>query len=282
MHINLLEMGRIGRQHLNMCEPDWFVRHRRDPQPTRLHRRVKYRGRGRFAKDGFRRVPCEQASSRTLDVREKVDVLRSGELNDILVDHRDCDARSTGRVTPLRKYGDGTNAAPGSRVKDPDDVQVRAAVASDADGIALVFVESAAHHARLDPDRYSVPTAASISARYRTGEHQQGIQLLTGNVTLVAELRGEIVGFVDARLDRSPDPMHRDLLYCHIGEIAVSAEHQSRGIGGRLLRAAEDWGRHSGAEFAYLEYHADNLRAGAFYQQRMGYRVAALAAIRRL
>jgi ribosomal protein S18 acetylase RimI-like enzyme len=164
---------------------------------------------------------------------------------------------------------------------DPTEVHVRSAISSDADGIALVFVESALQHARLDPDRYAVPAIASISARYRTGE-QHGTHVSTSNVTLVAELSGEIVGFVDARLDGSSDPMHRDLLYCHIGEIAVSAKCRSRGIGGRLLRAAEDWGRRHGAEFAYLEYHVDNPRAGEFYQRRMGYRVAALAAIRRL
>lgn len=161
------------------------------------------------------------------------------------------------------------------------EVQVRSAVADDADAIARVFVESAVHHAGLDPDRYTVPAAASISARYRTGR-QHGVDLSMDNVTLVAELEGEIVGFVDARLDRSPDPMHRDLLYCHVGEIAVSGEYRSRGVGRRLLRAAEDWGRRHGAEFAYLEYHADNPRAGEFYQCRMGYRVAAHAVIRRL
>ena len=164
---------------------------------------------------------------------------------------------------------------------DPTEVHVRAAVSSDADGIARVFVESAMHHARIDPGRYVVPATASVSARYRTGQ-QGGEALSIGNVTLVAELSGDIVGFVDARLDRSPDLMHRNLLYCHIGEIAVSAQYRSRGIGERLLRAAEDWGRRHGAEFAYLEYHADNPRAGEFYQRRMGYRVAALAAIRRL
>lgn len=164
---------------------------------------------------------------------------------------------------------------------DPTEAHIRSAVSSDADGIARVFLESAVHHARLDPDRYSVPSTASISARYRTGQ-QGGEALSIGSVTLVADLSGDIVGFVDARLDRSPDPMHRNLLYCHIGEIAVSAQYRSRGIGGRLLRAAEDWGRRNGAEFAYLDYHADNPRAGEFYQRRMGYRVAALAVIRRL
>ena len=164
---------------------------------------------------------------------------------------------------------------------DTNKVHVRSAVSSDADGIALVFVESAVQHARLDPDRYAVPTVAAISARYRANQ-QAGTQVSTDPVTLVAELNGEIVGFVDARLDRSPDPMHRDLLYCHVGEIAVSAKWRSHGIGGRLLRAAEDWGRRNGAEFAYLEYHVDNPRAGEFYQRRMGYHVVALAAIRRL
>lgn len=89
MHIDLLEMGGIGRQHLNVREPYWFVLHRRDPQPTRRRRRAEHRGRGRLAKDGFRRVPYEQARSRKLDVSEKVDVLRSGELNDVVLDHRD-------------------------------------------------------------------------------------------------------------------------------------------------------------------------------------------------
>src|SRR5258708_2357563 len=62
-------------------------------------------------------------------------------------------------------------------------------------------------------------------------------------MTLVAELSGEVVGFIDARLEQSPDAMHREMTYCVIAEIAVRRGHRSQGIGGRLLRAAEDWGR---------------------------------------
>jgi len=76
--------------------------------------------------------------------------------------------------------------------------------------------------------------------------------------------------------------MHREMIYCHVAEIAVSRRHQSQGIGGRLLRAAEDWGRREGAELALLEYNAANTRASALYQQRMGYRVASMTAIKRL
>ena len=76
--------------------------------------------------------------------------------------------------------------------------------------------------------------------------------------------------------------MHREIVYCHIAEIAVSKRHQNQGIGGRLLQAAENWGVGLGAELASLEYHIANSRAGLFYQQRMGYRVASVTAIKRL
>jgi ribosomal protein S18 acetylase RimI-like enzyme len=99
---------------------------------------------------------------------------------------------------------------------------------------------------------------------------------------LVADLDGDIVGFVDVRLEPSVDAMHREMIYCHVAEIAVTSRRQSQGIGGRLMRAAEAWGREKGAEFASLEYHAANTRASLFYQRRMGYGTASITAIKRL
>jgi GNAT superfamily N-acetyltransferase len=158
-------------------------------------------------------------------------------------------------------------------------VSIRTAVSADADGIARVFLESAEHHAGLDPERYSVPSVEIVAARYRMGrQHPHGVDA----ITLVAECDGEIVGFVDARLERSRDPMHRDLVYCHVAELAVGRRYQSRGIGGQLLEAAEAWGHQNGATLASLEYHAANTRAGRFYQRRMGYSVAATILIKPL
>lgn len=151
-------------------------------------------------------------------------------------------------------------------------------MAEDADGIVRTFIESAEYHAALDPERYFVPEVETISARYREGRQHSG---RTG-ITLVAEIQGEIVGFIDARLEESLDAMHRGLVYCHIADVAVNHDHRNQGIGGRLLRAAEDWGRGQGADFASLEYLAVNTRAGSFYQERMGYRAAAVTAIKRL
>ncbi len=160
-------------------------------------------------------------------------------------------------------------------------ITIRPAVSEDADGIARTFLESAEYHAHLDQERYWIPAPETISARYREGR-QHPLEADGESVTLVAELDGEIVGFIDVRLDRSPDLMHREILYCHVAEIAVSRGRQNQGIGGQLLQAAEDWGRRQGAEFASLEYLAANTRASEFYQQRMGYRIASIVAIKRL
>ncbi len=158
---------------------------------------------------------------------------------------------------------------------------IRPAIAEDADGIAGTFLESAEYHASLDSERYFVPAAEMILARYREGR-QHPRDGFAENVTFVAEFGGEIVGFIDARLYRPLDAMHREMTFCLVSEIAVSRRHQNQGIGGELLRKAEDWGRERGTEFALLEYHAANTLAGMFYQQHMGYRVASITAIKRL
>lgn len=159
-------------------------------------------------------------------------------------------------------------------------ISIRPAVADDAPGIARTFLQSAEHHAGLDPARYFVPEAQAIIERYREGR-QHPPDAADSSVTLVAETNGEIVGFIDVRLERSTDAMHRELVYCHIIEIAVENSHKSRGIGTQLLERAEEWGRERGAHLASLEHLASNTRAAAFYQ-RMGYQVAAMTAIKRL
>jgi ribosomal protein S18 acetylase RimI-like enzyme len=156
---------------------------------------------------------------------------------------------------------------------------IRSAVAEDADGIDRTFLESAQHHASLDPARYVVPSTTEIVARYRDGQQHPPE---AAAITLVAEIGGAIVGFVDARLDRSTDPMHRELVYCVIAEIAVSQQCQGQGVGRRLLEETEAWGREHGADFASLEYLAVNTRANNFYQRRMGYQTAHVTAIKRL
>ncbi|HKV93787.1 MAG TPA: GNAT family N-acetyltransferase [Candidatus Angelobacter sp.] len=157
---------------------------------------------------------------------------------------------------------------------------IRRAVAEDVDGITRTFLESAEHHASLDSELYLVPAVERVAAGYREGRQHpsDGCE----NITFVAELGGEIVGFIDARLYQPLDTMHREITFCLVSEIAVRRQNQNQGIGGQLLRKAEGWGRERGAEFALLEYHAANKLAGMFYQRHMGYRVTSITVTKRL
>ena len=160
-------------------------------------------------------------------------------------------------------------------------VALRPAVFEDAHGIAVALLESAEHHASLDPERYFVPAFETLLTRYQNSlrELRSGA---AGAIMLVAEQNGEIIGFIEAKIEQSPDPMHRRMTFCHVAEVVVKSQHRSQGIGAQLLHGVEEWGREQGADFASLEYHIANTRAGAFYQRKMGYGPAAVTAIKRL
>lgn len=166
-----------------------------------------------------------------------------------------------------------------NEVPKTETAQMRLATPRDLDGIAAIYLESARLHSELDPERYEVPVVAAVLDRYR--EILQNIRLECREVVLVAELNGDIVGFVEAHLGQSLDAMHRTVTFCHVSEIAVLASHWNSGLGGRLLHAIEKWGRGMGAEFASLEFHVENKRAESFYQKQ-AYRPAATTFIKRL
>ena len=159
-------------------------------------------------------------------------------------------------------------------------ITIRPAVVEDIDGIARVFLESAAHHTQLDAERYFVPPVGAILARYKE-KWQRSVDVRGYATIFVAESGGEVVGFVDAHLDRSPDPMHRELTYCTVAEIAVGSFYRNKGIGEQLLGAVEEWARRQGANFISVEHHVENTRAQQFYR-RQGYHAAHLIAIKRL
>lgn len=162
-----------------------------------------------------------------------------------------------------------------------ENIGVRPATLKDSDGIARVFLESAEHHSSLDPALYCVPNFEIVKERYRTGrQHPSGVEV--EGITYVADSDDGIVGFVDARLDRSTDAMHREMVFCHVIEIAVHHRFQRCGIGAQLLLAAEQWGRDNGANIALLEFHSANSQASSFYQRRMGYRVTSITVVKNL
>ena len=146
------------------------------------------------------------------------------------------------------------------------DVEIRAAnLPADADALADVYRSSAAHHARLRPDRYRVPDRAAAAGRYRDRP--------AGATTVVAEVGGAVVGAAVVRILPLPSDagMLSPVRSASI-DVAVLDGYRGRGIGERLMRAAEAVARERGAARVLLDVAAGNERALRFYQDRLGYR----------
>jgi GNAT superfamily N-acetyltransferase len=80
----------------------------------------------------------------------------------------------------------------------------------------------------------------------------------------VAEDGGEVVGFASA----STVEHFAGEVDAYVGELVVAAPAEGRGVGGRLLEAAEAWAREQGFRCLTLTTGAANDRARAFYAAR--------------
>jgi ribosomal protein S18 acetylase RimI-like enzyme len=113
------------------------------------------------------------------------------------------------------------------------------------------FIEALSSEAFGDFDRFA-------------GAHTA--QLLRGaGVTLVAEYAGELAGFVVVELQKTRGT-------AHVQAIAVRRDHRGRGIGRRLLLAAENVARTRGAGALHLTTAQANVEALALFL-KCGFRI---------
>ena len=140
----------------------------------------------------------------------------------------------------------------------------------DAEGLAKASRDLAEQYARLEPDRFRAPDRA-VLVEWLTQTLAEPVR--GDELWLVADLDGEAVGDAQAQLHEPVanafvqpglDPGRRRV---YLGYLAVQAQHRSRGIGGHLLRAVEDWARAKGAELLVTDTNLrSNLGAVEFYE----------------
>ena len=84
------------------------------------------------------------------------------------------------------------------------------------------------------------------------------------SVVLVAEHRGELLGFATAYLELNSVRYGER---CWIEDLAVSPAHRSQGVGKGLLEAAKDWARERGATHLELDSGDARREAHRFYER---------------
>lgn len=143
-----------------------------------------------------------------------------------------------------------------------DDLRIREAHVSDAEGIAKVHVYTwQSAYLGLIPDSF----LQGLNVRRGTTNWTRNIETpLPQSHTLVAVISGEIVGFVGVGANREKELTNQGEIYA----IYVKPEIQGRGIGAALMREGIQALKREGFVNAALWVLDGNLRTRAWYEAR--------------
>lgn len=154
-------------------------------------------------------------------------------------------------------------------------VVVRPMRARDAVGRARLWRESGRFFASINPDTAQEPDPDGLVAWIE--EIYAKVAEDPGVLALIADVDGEVVGALTARLLRAhPSAVRQvqsDFGRCrvHIDALTVAESHRRSGVGTALMTAAEQWAVDQGAEVITLETDLNNPTSMPFYEHRMGY-----------
>jgi GNAT superfamily N-acetyltransferase len=163
------------------------------------------------------------------------------------------------------------------------EITIRAAQTGDGRGIASLTHDSANYYRELAPDAFRRPD--------ERGQVEWIDSFLPieneSEIALVAEIGGEVVGFVEARLEEplksaryqtDPTLSERRLF---VNALLTARAYWRRGVGSALVAAVEAWGKENGATVAVMDTYSESPVSVPFWQ-RLGYRTHALIMRKRL
>jgi GNAT superfamily N-acetyltransferase len=162
-----------------------------------------------------------------------------------------------------------------------DSVVIRSPQTGDGSGLARTWLDAAGYYTQLDAARFRVPEADGLAEWFEESSVQTPVP--DHALLRVAAYDELVIGFILAFI-RSPvadaaRQFVRDVSVTRleIAALLVQQRYWRQGVGGRLLREAEVWGRAQGAVVVVLDtYHASPVSV-PFYEQHMGYERTALA-----
>jgi ribosomal protein S18 acetylase RimI-like enzyme len=148
-----------------------------------------------------------------------------------------------------------------------DELTIRAVTIDDLEELIDIYLDTAIHHAAIDPAGFRVPERADAAVRLRRRIDGRGS---TGEY-VAAVLGGRMVGSASIDLEDPPHPgsMTRPVRSAEFG-ISVVAGFRGRGIGRALIGHLEAWAAEHGVERIILNVAAANVDAIRLYHA-LGY-----------
>jgi GNAT superfamily N-acetyltransferase len=154
------------------------------------------------------------------------------------------------------------------------DVVVRRFQPGDGLGISRISLENGAYYARIAPEHFKQPDEDGLAELV---EEDSDWRSSEANLALVAEVDGEVAGYLEASLQAPMDTARwqsqRDLgdTRLFINYVGTADAYKRIGVATRLVEAAEDWGRSQGAVASVCDTYIDSQLSVPFWEKRMGY-----------
>jgi GNAT superfamily N-acetyltransferase len=157
-------------------------------------------------------------------------------------------------------------------------IEIRVVTPDDLEALIDIYLDTAVHHAALDPEVFHVPPRDEVAVRLQRRIDGRGA---TGEY-VVATIGGEMAGSasVDIEEPASPGNMIRRVPTAEFG-VSVVDGYRGRGIGRVLIGHVERWAVDHGIERMILNVSEANLGAIRLYHE-LGYRDYDRAMLKRL
>jgi ribosomal protein S18 acetylase RimI-like enzyme len=142
------------------------------------------------------------------------------------------------------------------------DLFIRPASHTDYDALVRLMDEGDTPHRNAHPDIFRAPEGP-----VRDREYIHNLLADPERAILVAADGDELIGFVHAKLERSPEiPIMVPLEFAVIDNLVVAPGRRHRGVGTALVRAAENWAENRGLREIRLNVWEFNSGARSLYE----------------
>ena len=160
----------------------------------------------------------------------------------------------------------------------PPNLVIRPVTSADLETLIDVYLDTARHHAAIDPEVFHVPTREDVAVRLRRRVEGRG---RTGEY-VAAMVGDEMAGSASVDLEDPyrPGNMMRTVPTAEFGVSVVEA-WRGRGIGSVLIEHVEGWAAAHGVERMVLNVSEANVGAIRLYHS-LGYRDYDRAMLKRL
>ena len=150
---------------------------------------------------------------------------------------------------------------------EPTAFDIRPVTIDDLEPLVDIYLDTARHHAAIDPDRFRVPARTDAAARLRPRIDGRGPRA----EYVAAIVDGRMVGSATMYIDDLPHPgsMAAQRRVAEFG-VSVLGDWRRRGIGRALIEHLERWAADHGADEVMLDVSTANPDAIRLYHS-MGF-----------